>query len=261
MTSGRIASTLLAIFLLVPVASAQSSGFDNSALQSSGYADSALQSKIASKLSQDAALQDDRLTVAVSDGVATVSGTVDSLWETWKARDDVASVFGIVGYEPRLTIEDAGVPDSSLQNAVEDALRRNLLDNPQVGTIEASVQGGVVTFTGTVRDARKRYDARDAAAKQRGVKQVVDQLQSPASTDDLIQQSVASILAGGTGTPISGDIRTTVEDGVVTLSGTTMLLSGIYGAEERVMGINGVTGVVMQLTVQPPSREVKTLRP
>lgn len=257
----RTASTLLAIFLLVPIASAQSSGFDNSALQSKGYDDGTLQSKIATKLSQDAALQDDQLTVAVSNGVVTVSGTVDTLWETWKARDDAASVFGVVGFESQLTIEDRGVPDSSLQNAVEDALRRNLLASPQVGTIEASVQNGVVTFTGTVRDARKRYDARDAAGKQPGVKQVVDQLQSPASTDDLIQQSVASILAGGTGTPISGDIRTTVEDGVVTLSGTTLLLSGIYGAEERVMGVNGVTGVVLQLTVQPPSREVKTLRP
>lgn len=251
MTGMRSASTLLAVLLLVPSAFAQWGA----------ATDDDLQAKIEQRLSRDAALQDDRLTVSVSEGVVTVSGAVDTLWETWKARDDAAGIFGVVGFESELTIEDRGLPDSSLQSAVDDALRARLLANPEVGAIAASVQEGVVTLTGTVRDARKRFEARDAAAKQPGVRQVVDQLQSPPSTDDLIKRSVTAILAGGTGTPISGDIDIMVEDGIVTLSGTTALLSGLYSAEERVLGINGVTGVVLQLAVKPPSREMKTLRP
>jgi osmotically-inducible protein OsmY len=251
MNTIRTASALLALLLALPAAYAQSGA----------YPDSDLKAKIAQRLSQDAALQDDRLEVSVSSGVVTVSGTVDTLYEAWKVRDNVAAVFGVVGFESQVSLQDEGIPDSSLTTAVSDALSRNLLDNPEVGSIAASAQAGVVTLSGTVRDARKRFDARDAVARQRGVRRVVDELQSPEAADDEIQKAVAAILAGGTGTPIGAIVRTNVSEGVVTLTGTVPLLSASYQAEESAWGVNGVRGVENQLTVTPPSREVKTIRP
>ena len=247
----RTASALLALLLALPAVYAQSGG----------YPDSDLKAKIAQRLSQDAALQDDRLEVSVSSGVVTVSGTVDTLYEAWKVRDDAAAIFGVVGYQPQVSLENAGVPDSALTTAIGDALGRYLLDTPEVGSITATVQAGVVTLTGSVRDSRKRFEARDAVARVTGVQQVVDQLLSPDSPDDEIQKAVAAILAGGTGTPVSGRVTTQVDGGVVTLTGTVPLLSTRYQAEEIAWGVNGVRGVEPQLTVVPPSRDVKVLRP
>ena len=247
----RIAPVLLALLPAFPAAYAQTGG----------YPDSDLQARLAQRLTQDPALQDDRLDVSVSNGVVTVSGTVDTLYEAWKVRDNVSAIFGVVGFESQVSLEDQSVPDASLTTAVTDALGRRLLDNPEVGSITASAQGGVVTLAGTVRDARKRFDARDAVARERGVRRVVDELVSPEAADDEIQKAVAAILAGGTGKPVSGSVTTRVTEGVVSLTGTVPLLSALYQAEELAWGVNGVRGVENQLTVTPPSREVKTVRP
>jgi osmotically-inducible protein OsmY len=247
----RTAPVLLVLLLVLPAAFPQGAG----------YGDSDVRSKIEQRLAGDPALQDDRLTVEVADGVVTVSGAVDTLYEAWKVRDDAAAIFGVVGYQPQVSLENAGVPDSALATAISDALSRRLLDTPEVGSITATAQAGVVTLTGSVRDSRKRFEARDAVARVAGVQQVVDQLLSPDAPDDEIQKAVAAILAGGTGTPIGGRITTQVDGGVVTLNGTVPLLSTRYQAEEIAWGVNGVRGVESQLTVVPPSRDVKVLRP
>ncbi|MCU0223652.1 MAG: BON domain-containing protein [Acidobacteria bacterium] len=247
----RAAPVLLVLFLALPAAFPQGAG----------KSDSEMRAKIAQRLAGDPVLQDDRLTVEVADGVATVSGTVDTLYESWKVRDDVVAVFGVVGYQPLLSLENAGIPDSVLTTAVGDALSRRLLDSPEVGSIVASVDAGVVTLSGTLRDSRKRFDARDAVARVSGVKRVVDQLLSPEAPDDEIQKAVAAILAGGTGKPVGGQITTQVDGGIVTLTGTVPLLSSSYQAEELAWGVNGVRGVESRLTVDPPSHGVKVTRP
>ena len=247
----RIASALLVLLFAVPGASPQSGGDP----------DADLKAKIAQRLSQDAALMDDQFEVSVSSGVASVSGTVDTLWEAWKVREGVSGIFGVVEYEPRISLEGEGVPDSALMTAVSDALSRRLLDAPEVGTITASAEGGVVTLSGAIRDARKRFEAREAVARVRGVQRIVDELQSPEAADDVIQRAVAAILAGGTGRPVGGVVTTLVEDGVVTLTGTVPLLSSRWEAAETAWGVNGVRGVENRLKVAPPSRDVKVVRP
>lgn len=247
----RIVVALLALPLVLPSALAQPAG----------HTDAELKAKLAQRLAQDPALMDDRLEVSVSNGVARVSGTVDTLWEAWKVREDVSAIFGVLDYEPQVSLESEGIPDASLGAAVGDALDRRLLSNPEVGTISASVQAGVVTLTGTVRDSRKRFEAREAVARQPGVRQIVDELLSPEAPDEEIQKAVVAILAGGTGLPVSGKVTTRVEDGVVTLTGTVPLLSARWQAEETAWGVNGVRAVVNELTVDPPSREIKVVRP
>lgn len=247
----RAAPALLVLLLVLPAAFPQVAG----------KGDSEMRSKIAQRLAGDPALQDDRLTVEVADGVATVSGTVDTLYEAWKVQEDVTAIFGVVGYQPELSLENPAIPDSVLTTAIEDALSRRLLDAPEVGSIAATAEAGVVTLSGSVRDSRKRFEARDAVARVSGVQQVVDQLLSPEAPDDEIQKAVAAILAGGTGTPVGGRITTQVDGGIVTLTGTVPLLSSRYQAEELAWGVNGVRGVESQLTVDPPSRDVKVVRP
>jgi osmotically-inducible protein OsmY len=247
----RTASALLVLLLALPAAFPQSGG----------YGDDDLQAKISQRLSQDPVLTDDQLSVSVSGGVATVSGTVDTLWEAWNVRENVSAISGVVEYQAQLSLADQDVPDSSLTTAVADALRRNLLDSPQVGTITASAQGGAVTLGGTIRDARKRFDARAAVAKVRGVQRIDDQLRSPDSPDDAIQKAVTVILAGGTGIPVGSKIKVDVSDGIVTLSGTVAVLSARWQAAESAWGVNGVRGVENKITVVPPSTGVKTLRP
>ncbi len=226
------------------------------------YDDADLKRKIEQKLAVSAALGDDRLTVSVFEGVATVSGVVDTLYESWQARNLVAGITGIVAYESRLQLEPRVIPDASLAAAVRRAVDDRVLPGPTTGSIEVSVAAeGVVTLGGKLRDGRRRLDARAAAAKVEGVREIVDRIETPKATDEEIEKRLASQLAGGTLAPIEGHVEVLVEDGVVTLSGTTPRLSEAMAAEERALGVNGVLGVVNEIVVERPTGRVKVIRP
>lgn len=225
------------------------------------YDDDDLRRKVEQKLAGSPALGDDRLTVVVVAGVASVSGTVDTLHESWQARDLVASVVGILGYEGRLQLEPRAIPDASLATVVRRAVDDRVVPGPTTGRLEITVAEGVVTLGGTLKDARRRFDARAAAAKQPGVRGVLDAIVTPEASDEEIETGLAALLAGGTLAPIAGRIEVAVEEGVVTLAGTAPRLSEALAAEERALGVNGVRSVVNAIVVERPTREIKVLRP
>ena len=189
---------------------------------------------------------------SVDHGVATLEGRVRLLSEAWAAERVVADVRGLTGIENRLAVEETGRTNDELRAA----LKRHFEDRVELGgNIEITVDAGHVVLAGTVKDARVRFTARDAAAETRGVLSVEDRIATPATSDEDVLKAVKKLLGPGSLVGVRGAVRPTVKDGVVTLDGTVMILSSRTAAERVVFGINGVKQVENHLAVvvkRPP---------
>ena len=146
-------------------------------------------------------------------------------------------------------MRNAGRPDAEILAEVQAALR----DGKQTAGLQvsASVEGGTVTLSGRITDGRRRFDARDAAARVPGVVAVVDRIETPPSDDERIRRWAAAQLDGSAGEGVDGSYELAVAGGVVTLRGTAPTVRDRERAGRTVLGINGVTGLLDEVTVVP----------
>ncbi len=197
---------------------------------------------------------------SVAGGVATLEGRVRLLSEAWAAERVVSDVRGLTGVENRLEVEATGRSNDEMRVA----LKRHFEDRVELasGNIEIAVDAGHVVLSGSVKDARVRFTARDSAAETRGVLSIEDRIETPATADDDIQKAVKKLLSPASLRGVRGDIRPAVKDGVVTLEGSVLVLSGRMAAERVVLGINGVKRVENHLTVvvKRPPGELEEIR-
>jgi len=143
-------------------------------------------------------------------------------------------------------LSDAEVHAEVLEELKYDAL----VDQTEVGV---EVDEGVVTLTGTVESYAKKAAALEAAHRVRGVLDVVNDIQvrSPAEggrTDTEIAQAVRRALEWDA-LVRDENISTTVENGWVTLEGTTPRFSDLITAADAVRRLEGVRGITNNVTV------------
>jgi osmotically-inducible protein OsmY len=215
--------------------------------------DEEIEANVELKLQGNAEVGGRAIRVSVTDRVATLEGKVRLLSEAWRAEEIASQVRGLTAIENRLFVEEVGRPNDD----VAALLRRRFEDRVELasGSVEFTVESGHVVLSGFVKDARLRFTARDAAAETRGVLSVEDRITSPPAADEDIRKAVQGLLAPKSLVGVRGDIKPSVRDGVVTLDGSVLLLSGRRAAERVVLGINGVRQVENHLTVlvkRPP---------
>lgn len=213
--------------------------------------DPELAAAVVQRLAGAKGLGRESLRVSVKEGVAAISGSVSDLQRSWRAREVAGGVRGIVGVVDRTTVRSAGRPDPEILAEVQAALR----DGKQTAGLQvsASIEGGTVTLSGRITDGRRRFDARDAAARVPGVVAVVDRIETPPSDDGRIRQWAAAQLDGSAGEGVDGSYELAVAGGIVTLRGTAPTVRDKERAGRTVLGINGVTGLVDEVTVVPGS--------
>ncbi len=195
------------------------------------------------------------IAAAARDGRVVLSGRVDTLYEAWEAVDRAGKARGAIDVEGRLAIGGGERADG----AVESAIRRRFSDLPEVlgAGIAVSVREGVATLTGTLRDARVRFQAADAAARVEGVAEVVDRIDTGERDDETLLASVEALVGRRSLSRVSGVFEVRVEAGVVTLEGTVSRFSEKRRAERLVLGINGVREFVDLLSVVPASPDLE----
>jgi osmotically-inducible protein OsmY len=120
----------------------------------------------------------DNVAVAVSsdDGVVTLRGTVGSFREKREAKTAAERVYGVKSVENELKVQlmnDSKRDDSDLRGDVLQAL---MLDSLVPTTIDAKVQDGSVTLTGTAEWQYQRNEAEFIAANILGVVDVWDEV-------------------------------------------------------------------------------------
>src|SRR5262245_2449307 len=126
------------------------------------------------------------ITVSVYDGIVTLAGTVGSLRQKREAKKAAERVHGVILVNNELDVRvrtDHRREDADLRRDVLQALA---LDAQVPATVDARVNDGFVTLTGTARWQHEREEAEFVAGNVLGVTGVDDaiELASPAPAAD-----------------------------------------------------------------------------
>jgi len=130
--------------------------------------------------------------------------------------------------------------------------------------VGVEVENGVVTLTGTVDSYAKQLAAREAAHRVAGVLDVADDIRvvPPASgqhTDTDIAEAVRHALTWDVFVP-EEQIRSTVTNGYVTLTGDVTHFSQRDDAERAVRALHGVKNVFNEIVVKSTAVEAQAVR-
>lgn len=212
----------------------------------------AIRVNIESSLASTHVLADDRVSVGYEKGHATLSGTVHTLYQKWKAGEVTSRVRDVVTLDDNIAVARGTESDS----VVAAKIRRRFEDIPKVAAakLEVRVLDGTVILKGAISDARVRFDARDAAAQIPGVTEVFDRISSPAAPDHRLKKGAETLIGPGSLDRVPGDITVDVLGGVVHLEGWVPRLWDRVDAERRILGMNGVREVINDLEVKPRKR-------
>lgn len=136
-----------------------------------GKSDADLQKAATDKLTADKVTG---VTVAVKDGVATLSGEIVNITDKTKAEASVKSVEGIKSVTNNITVKAPAPapapPDPMLQGKVDEALKKAGCTGAK-----ATIADGHITLTGTVPEAK--YGSCFQAASEVGGMKIDNQLQ------------------------------------------------------------------------------------
>ena len=220
--------------------------------------DSSTVSEVQSKLDKS---QFKNIKVAVQDGVATLSGTVD-LYE-YKADADkrVHKVKGVTAVRNDIEVAGPTVSDQELQSKLQEKLAYDRVGYGNTfNAITVNVQNGAVTLAGHARTDVDRDSALALVSTYPGVKEVTDNISvDPTSImDDQLRLAVARAVYGYPtlnkyAIDPAKSIRISVQNGHVELSGLVDSQADKDTANIRANGVAGVFSVQndLQVTNQP----------
>jgi osmotically-inducible protein OsmY len=140
---------------------------------------------------------------------------------------------------------------------IKQQVQRELLWDSRLWSTEinVTVRQGVVVLTGTVPTHAKKIAAQEAAHRIYGVLDVANDIEVRANgrsrTDTAIAKAVRHALEWDTLVP-EDRIRSTVSEGWVTLEGDVNVWRQREDAENAVLNLSGVVGVINKITVKPP---------
>jgi len=199
------------------------------------------------------------LDVRVEEGRVQIDGRVRTLTERRRALIEAGRVHGVLEVVDRLELEAPRRSDETVRSDLEAIAR----DRLKIGTsgMKFDVSEGVVSVSGDVEDARLRIRARNLAESVEGVLEVLVDVLTPERDDQTIEAGLVALLAHRSRARVRGRIEPRVEDGVAILSGDVPRPYERMIAEEIAWGVNGVTGVVNELTIVPRPVEIPLVRP
>jgi hyperosmotically inducible periplasmic protein len=205
------------------------------------------------------------VTVSVSNGVATLTGSVNLFADKTDAARRVLKARGVTSVDNRIQVAGASVPDSQLQAKLGEKLTYDRVGYGNVfDAISLQVSNGVATLGGYALDPVSKDSALSLAATMPGVKGVVDQVHvDPASPmDNRIRFQVARAVYGFPSLnryaiDPAAPIRIAVQNGNVELYGMVDNTADKNVAYLRANSVPGVFSVKNYLEVanQPAERQ------
>src|SRR6476660_6409699 len=132
------------------------------------------------------------IAVSADDGKITLRGTVGSLREKREAKKAAERVFGVISVNNQLQVRlmnDAKRADADLRGDVLQAL---MLDSLVPKTVDAKVEDGFVTLSGTANWQYQRDEADFVASNIVGTLDVLDEIELKYPTPDRgdVQESI-----------------------------------------------------------------------
>jgi hyperosmotically inducible protein len=133
--------------------------------------------QIQTRLQKNPDLKNNSIAVTVNNGVATLTGTVDSETEKSDAAR-LALVSGIVGVDNRLDVGSKGVRQAVSDSGLTAKIKGKLMEDEMTRFSDVSVttNNGVVTLTGSVPDQEASKQVFSIARSAQGVTHVENDL-------------------------------------------------------------------------------------
>jgi len=139
--------------------------------------DSRIRGDIVADFAADEALWNQPITVAVKDGVVTLSGKLERGYDKPHAKMLAGRVRGVTKVIDNLTVNWAQERDDAIVfKRIIDRLKSDWLLGPNHEPLNVRVEDGVASLTGTVNDWGQRTEIEDVALRTQGVRAVDNRL-------------------------------------------------------------------------------------
>jgi osmotically-inducible protein OsmY len=189
------------------------------------------------------------INVAVSNGIVTLSGTVPHFPEKWAAERATQRVDGVKAIVEQLGVNLTGVHkhnDSEIAQAVVNTLEWNVWVPTH---IQATVENGWVTLSGSVKQPHEKSAAEDAVEFIAGVKGVTNSIMlEPTAATGTMKQAIERALKRDAEID-SSHVRVSTDGGRVTLEGTVGSWNERAEADTTAWNAPGVLRVDNHLSV------------
>jgi osmotically-inducible protein OsmY len=219
------------------------------------FADSDLQRNVEDQIRMSPIVGRFGIYAHVRDGVVSLSGRVDTLYQLWDAVDRAGKVRGVKSVDSRIELSPSSRHDGSIASDIVRRFQNVVALNS--AELEVEVVQGKAVITGFVKDARLRNTAADEAADILGVSGVEVRVDTPSSDDETMQNQAYRLIGPRSLTAVPGEFEIKVQNGVLTLTGRVPRPYYRKQAERAVFGINGVREVVNLLEVSRFKRSLE----
>ena len=209
-----------------------------------------LTADVSDELFWDPKVDNTAISVSADDGKITLRGTVGSLREKHEAKKAAQRVFGVTSVDNKLQVKlmnDQKRADAEIRGDVLQAL---MLDSLVPKTIDAKVDDGFVTLTGTADRQYQRDEAELVASSIVGALEVIDniELEYPTPSPGDAQESIKKAFKRNAAVD-EEDLYVSTDNGTVTLDGNVSSWNEHDEAIEAAWAAPGVTSVDDRMTV------------
>jgi osmotically-inducible protein OsmY len=213
--------------------------------------DAEVEADVMSELAWESDLDARRITVAVRDGVVTLTGHVDSLQQRWIAESAAKRVLGVRAVANALEVPLPATSertDAEILEAIRRALHYELGDKAEA--IRVLVSAGHVRLEGEVEKYPDRQCAGRVARQVLGAKSLTNAVSvRKAPVADDVQRRIANALTRSAIVDAAG-VEVTVEGSKATLSGWVRSWAEMRAAEEAAWRAPCVTEVENRIAIR-----------
>jgi osmotically-inducible protein OsmY len=209
-----------------------------------------LRKDVSDELFWDPKVDSAAIAVSADDGKITLRGTVGSLREKREAQKAAQKVFGVTSVDNDLQVKlmnDQKRADAELRGDVLQAL---MLDSLVPKTVDAKVEDGFVTLSGSADWQYQRDEAELVASNIVGTVDVIDEIElrhpNPDSGD--VKGAIKQAFKRNAGVD-ANELRVTTDNGTVTIDGNVSSWAEHDEALEAAWAAPGVTSVNDRMTV------------
>jgi osmotically-inducible protein OsmY len=211
--------------------------------------DNDLQNDVTQELFWDPKLDNKEIAVSVDDGKVTLRGTVGSFREKREAKTATERVFGVISVDNQLQVrllDDWTKEDAELRGDVLQALT---LDSLVPDTIDAKVNDGYVTLTGTAKWQYQRDEAEFVASNIAGAIDVTDEIKlDPQPNGHDVKEDIEKAFKRNAKIDAE-ELDVSTSNGTVTVAGSVGSRAEHDEAIDAAWASPGVTSVNDEITI------------